>query len=688
MDAIGPQAYGWLDNPAWGQTFLPVLVVLLAVRLATIGFLTGSQHGHRSRTVTRLRRRQVRAVYARDASQRQHVLRQLRVHYPARWLASVVDPLVALVVLGGFAAALYAVPFHHFTDPADVAELELFRNSPPWPFSRPLSVVFGTDPGGAVAALTGLGLAVCWVALWAGTRFLVLCSRMPSGTWERSSTRRFLVLHLAARLLLALAAASLPVLAVLILWQLFSLWRARALHHSPVVYTPPGVGGLPLVGEVRTGAVTGAVAALGTVVARAGAAREARALRRAAEAETARIRAERDARAQEAAAAAQAELDARDAEAAARVMAESQALRESREQRSTEETVQVPRPRPEGDASPPAGTGTAVPCTPLRAGAPRSIGAYRLLGEIGTGGFGTVYLAQRQGSMTQVALKTLHADLLHEPELLRRFRNEAEVLAQVPEAFTAKVLGTGLADGVPYIAMELLDGLPLDRYLREHGTMRSGETLRALAFALAVALDAMHGRRLVHRDLKPSNVMMTSDGPRLLDFGIAMMVDRTRITRTGPGPGTPAFMSPEQIQDGLVGPPADIWAWGCCIAAAAHGTSPFNAGSVHAIYPKIVGSPPDPHAMAAVRALDPALADVVELALTKPVATRPADGDALLRLLLPDAPRAADGGRSAIGPGGPGVPGGPGGPDVGRSAGEVPGALAAEITRVWQQLKL
>ncbi|KDN84801.1 putative serine/threonine protein kinase [Kitasatospora cheerisanensis KCTC 2395] len=232
-----------------------------------------------------------------------------------------------------------------------------------------------------------------------------------------------------------------------------------------------------------------------------------------------------------------------------------------------------------------------------------------------------------------VALKTLHAGTAHDEELNRRFANEARVLAQAPAAHTARVLDTGVADGVPFIAMELLDGRPLQALLRERGTLGDPAALRALAVALALALDALHARRLVHRDLKPSNIMMTSDGPKLLDFGISLMVDHTRLTRTGGMVGTPVFMAPEQLAEGPVGPAADVWAWACCLVGAAHGDSPFATANPYAVYHRIVHEEPDPAGLAAVRALDPALAEVVELALAKDLAVRPADGAALLALL-------------------------------------------------------
>ncbi|MFD8701822.1 protein kinase [Kitasatospora sp. NPDC059648] len=270
---------------------------------------------------------------------------------------------------------------------------------------------------------------------------------------------------------------------------------------------------------------------------------------------------------------------------------------------------------------------------PLGAHEPRTIGGYQLLGRIGSGGMGTVYLAQRQGSATQVALKTINLELLDDADLLRRFQRESEVLAMVPGAYTARVLDSGVDSGRPYLAMELLDGRPLDAHLREQGPIGSAEALRALALALAVALSGVHRLGLVHRDLKPANIMLTTAGPRLLDFGIAAIVDGTRLTAPGGGPGTLTYMAPEQFGEERVGPAADVWAWACCVVCAAHGASPFAATNTGAVIRRIVETGPEPAALAAVRALDPALAGVVTRALAIDPAQRPADGTGLLAAL-------------------------------------------------------
>ncbi|WP_405364841.1 serine/threonine-protein kinase [Kitasatospora sp. NBC_00039] len=286
-----------------------------------------------------------------------------------------------------------------------------------------------------------------------------------------------------------------------------------------------------------------------------------------------------------------------------------------------------------GAAVAPVAPVATVANQPMHQGEPRTIGGYHLLGRIGSGGMGTVYLARREGAATQVALKTINLELLDNAELLRRFERETEVLGMVSGAYTARVLDGGVDGGRPYLVMELLDGQPLDAHLREQGLIRSPEALRALALALAAALSGVHRLGLIHRDLKPANIMLTTAGPRLLDFGIAALVDGTRLTMAGGGPGTLTYMAPEQFGDERVGTAADVWAWACCVVCAAHGASPFAATSTGAVIRRIVDTGPEPTALAAVQALDPALAAVVVRALTINPAGRPVDGAALLELL-------------------------------------------------------
>ncbi|MFF0391895.1 serine/threonine-protein kinase [Kitasatospora sp. NPDC004615] len=642
----GPH-YGWVDSPLWQQTVLPVLVMLLVLRLITVFALGRSQHGYRARLLSRARRAQIRTLFAGDASRRRSELRALSSAYPPQWIASAVELVLPVLIGGALTVLMWIADHYQFTESTDIADQVMVRTTPPWLAARALPALFGGQ-GGLGAALTGFVLTALWQLLWARTRFLVLCTRMPSGTWEHSWLRRYLVPVLAAQFLLMPLVLPNGALIALVAWQLCSLYATRRLNLLPMAAAAPPLTGVAASAEAPAGAVRDTVDTLGAAAsARLQSIRETRAAQR--------TRREREAAARAAVAQTEAEVAARDAEIARAVVAESEALRAARDAEQAEAAARFAA-EPTVNGSPAAAaTPTVLGSTvrdrdglptvdakPMPNGAPTAIGAYRLLGLIGSGGFGTVYLARRQGSATQVALKTLHADTEHDEELHRRFENEAKVLAQAPAAHTARVLDTGVADGTPFIAMELLDGRPLQALLRERGILADPAALRALAVALAVALDALHRGGLVHRDLKPSNIMMTSDGPKLLDFGISLMADHTRLTRTGGMVGTPVFMAPEQLAEGPVGPAADVWAWACCLVCAAYGESPFATANQYVVYHRIVNEAPSPAGIAAVRALDPALADAVERALAKDLADRPADGAALLALLTADgtpAPR-------------------------------------------------
>ncbi|MFJ8438155.1 serine/threonine-protein kinase [Kitasatospora griseola] len=663
--------YGWTDSPFWKQTVLPVLVVVLVLRLVTVLTLGRSQHGYRARLLSRARQSQIRTLLAGDASRRQFELRALRTAYPPRRIAAAVE-LVLPVLVGAGLTVLLWIGMHRQFQGDDALDQEAVRTSPPWLAARGLLALFGGE-GGLGAALTGLVLTALWQLLWARTRFLVLCTRMPSGTWEHSRLRRYLVPVLAAQFLLMPLVLPNGALLALMVWQLCLLYATRRLNLLPTALAAPPLTGVTASADAPAGAVRDTVDTLG-----AAASARLRSIRETREAQ--RTRRAREAAARAAAAQNEAAVAARDAETARAVLAESEALRAARDAGLADAAARFATGPtvaggPAGPAAATAVDGTVrdpdavatvrgpdgpprpdrlptVDVKPLPSGAPTAIGGYRLIGLIGSGGFGTVYLARRQGSATQVALKTLHADTEHDEELHRRFANEAKVLARAPAAHTARVLDTGVADGTPFIAMELLDGCSLQALLRERGPLADPAALRALAVALAVSLDALHRGGLVHRDLKPSNIMMTSDGPKLLDFGISLMVDHTRLTRTGGMVGTPVFMAPEQLAEGPVGPAADVWAWACCLICAAHGDSPFATANPYAVYHRIVNEDPDPAAVAAVRALDPELADTVGRALAKDLADRPADGAALLALLTADgtpAQRQIDRGWEALG---------------------------------------
>ncbi|MFJ5232997.1 serine/threonine-protein kinase [Kitasatospora sp. NPDC088391] len=640
--------YGWADSPFWKQTVLPMLVVVLVLRLVTLPSLRAGMHGYRARLLSRDRSKQIRTRLAGDASRRQFELASLRAGYPPRRFAAVLEAVLPVVVGGGLAVLMWIGTHHTFTEAKDINDQQAVITSPPWLAGRGLLALFGAEPGGFPAALIGLGLAALWAGTWARTRFLVLCTRMPSGTWERSALRRWLVPVLAAQFVLLPLALPNGALLALVLWQGCSLFATRGLNRLPLAAAAP-----PLVVAATTvDAPAGAVrATYDTVSAGVRDYRDQRREARAAEqARLAREAADRAAAERGAALTAE-----RDAEIARQVLAESEALRAAQEAERAEAARAAAAPVAEPVTASAGGVGGTVRdagpapvpdpadggfpgfrSDPLPPGSPTEIGDYRLRRRLGKGGYGTVYAATRKGSATLVALKTLQADTGHDEELRARFGREMAALERVPARYTARMVENGFtADGTPFIAMELLDGLPLDHYLRRHGQVREQVLLRALAVALAEALRAVHEVRLVHRDLKPNNVMLTTDGPKLLDFGISLVGDLTRLTRAG-WTGTPPFMAPEQFRSGPVGPAADVWAWACSLACLVHGTSPFGNGgdgSPWVVMQQVLQEEPDRAALAAVRAVDPRLAGVLERALAKEPERRPADGGALLALL-------------------------------------------------------
>ncbi|MFJ3174639.1 protein kinase [Streptomyces roseus] len=229
---------------------------------------------------------------------------------------------------------------------------------------------------------------------------------------------------------------------------------------------------------------------------------------------------------------------------------------------------------------------------PLEAGEPRTIGAYRLLGRLGSGGMGRVYLGRSAGGRT-VAVKIVHPHFASDEEFRARFRREVEAARRVGGEWTAPVLDADPEAAVPWVATGYVAGPSLGGALAAHGPLPEG-SVRAVGEGLARALVAVHGLGLVHRDVKPSNVMLTLDGPRLIDFGIARATEGTAsLTSTGVSIGSPGYMSPEQILGkGLTGA-ADVFSLGAVLAFAATGRPPFTGDNAATLLYKVVHEPPD-----------------------------------------------------------------------------------------------
>ncbi|MFC4606356.1 serine/threonine-protein kinase [Streptomyces maoxianensis] len=262
---------------------------------------------------------------------------------------------------------------------------------------------------------------------------------------------------------------------------------------------------------------------------------------------------------------------------------------------------------------------------PLDPGEPQSIGAYRLLGRLGAGGMGRVYLGRSAGGRT-VAVKVVHPHFALDEEFRARFRREVEAARQVGGQWTAPVLDADPEAPVPWVATGYVAGPALSQAVADHGPLPT-RSVRVLGAGLAEALAAVHGLELVHRDVKPSNVLLTLDGPRLIDFGIARATDGTAsLTSTGVSVGSPGYMSPEQILGKAVTGAADVFSLGAVLVYAALGAAPFPGDSSAALLYKVVHEEPE------LGSLEGDLRELVADCLAKDPAARPTPADIANRL--------------------------------------------------------
>ncbi|WP_438483728.1 outer membrane protein assembly factor BamB family protein [Streptomyces sp. S186] len=227
---------------------------------------------------------------------------------------------------------------------------------------------------------------------------------------------------------------------------------------------------------------------------------------------------------------------------------------------------------------------------PATAPAPH-IGPYRLIRELGAGGMGRVYLAASRSGRA-VALKVVRPELSADPDFRRRFKAEVDAARAVGGAFTAPVVDADAEGAQPWLATAYIPGPALDDAIETHGPMPE-TTLRVLGAGLAEALAAIHRAGLIHRDLKPSNILLTFDGPRVIDFGISRAIDGTALTAQGQIIGSPGFMSPEQSTGAQLAPASDVFALGAVLAYAATGNPPFGTGAVHALLYRATHEPPE-----------------------------------------------------------------------------------------------
>ncbi|MFF2326679.1 MULTISPECIES: protein kinase [unclassified Streptomyces] len=272
---------------------------------------------------------------------------------------------------------------------------------------------------------------------------------------------------------------------------------------------------------------------------------------------------------------------------------------------------------------------------------PQRIGAYRLLGRLGAGGMGQVYLARSDRGRT-VAIKLVRGELAEQQEFRDRFRQEVHAARRVGSAWTASVLDADTEAAVPWVATGYVAGPSLQATVSGRRGAPAGtvpgvygplpeRSVHILGAGLAHALQAIHAAGLIHRDLKPSNILLTIDGPRVIDFGIARALDTVAqgsLTRTGALVGSPGFMAPEQVRGERVTPACDVFCLGSVLAYASTGRLPFGTSDsgVHAQMFRIAQEEPD------LTGVPVDLVELVRDCLLKDPAARPAT-DAILERL-------------------------------------------------------
>ncbi|MEW1692530.1 protein kinase [Streptomyces sp. NPDC091265] len=272
---------------------------------------------------------------------------------------------------------------------------------------------------------------------------------------------------------------------------------------------------------------------------------------------------------------------------------------------------------------------------------PQRIGAYRLLGRLGAGGMGQVYLARSDRGRT-VAIKLVREELAEQQEFRDRFRQEVQAARQVGSTWTAPVLDADTEAAVPWVATGYVAGPSLQTTVTGRASTSAGpapgaygplpeRSVHILGAGLAHALRAIHAAGVIHRDLKPSNILLTIDGPRVIDFGIARALDTVTdggLTRTGALVGSPGFMSPEQVRGERVTTACDVFCLGSVLAYASTGRLPFGAAAsgVHALLFRIAQEDPD------LTGVPVDLVELIQDCLRKDPEARPTTDEILDRL--------------------------------------------------------
>ena len=320
-------------------------------------------------------------------------------------------------------------------------------------------------------------------------------------------------------------------------------------------------------------------------------------------------------------------------------------------------------------------------------GDPRRLGPYELVGRLGQGGMGVVFLGRERRGGRLVAVKALRPELAGDPAFAARFRREVDAARRVDSPHVARVLDADPFADRPWLATEYVNGSTLATEVATVGPL-TGERLLTFATRVAQALTAIHAAGVVHRDLKPTNVLLeqahappdpaTANPPgtvpdrfgvKVIDFGIAWAAGAT-VTRSGLRFGTPSWMAPEQLRDQPAGPPTDVFAWGALVAFAATGRHPFGGGPPDAVAYRILHGRPD------LDGVPEAMRQLVHEALARDPAARPT-ADRVVAILAtalpPTRPLPAGDPTWVL----PAVGGGSGG----SASTDVPRAVAAGPTR-------
>lgn len=220
-----------------------------------------------------------------------------------------------------------------------------------------------------------------------------------------------------------------------------------------------------------------------------------------------------------------------------------------------------------------------------------NIGPYRIIDRLGSGGMSAVYRAIGPDGV-QVAVKLLQPALAEDPQARQRLEREAAVINRVQSTGVASVLDVNTEAEIPYMVMELVHGLSLDKDVKKNGTWEITDLID-LAEWLARILEQLHDASVLHRDIKPSNIMISHSGPVLIDFGISQLNDDDRLTKTGLLTGTTGYLSPQLHQGKDPSEADDWWAWLCVLLFCSTGRLPFGTGNIATVSHRVLNGEAD-----------------------------------------------------------------------------------------------